>query len=135
MFQIRRVHDDVIPRNKETIIQVQEILRTQFSALPEREIAKLPEQLRVGQPIMDGLFDACHRDEFYASRFWADSEKGVCILVHCTRMRKAYKKLASQGCKTQHHRQPIYQGRDFHDTNRRVRASECHRDEGFLGYF
>jgi acetoin utilization deacetylase AcuC-like enzyme len=46
MFRIRRVYDDVTPTNKEAIAQVQKILRQQFPALSEREIAKLPKQLR-----------------------------------------------------------------------------------------
>jgi GNAT superfamily N-acetyltransferase len=46
MFRIRRVYDDITPANKEAIAQVQEILRTQFPALPKRDVGKLPEQLR-----------------------------------------------------------------------------------------
>jgi len=46
MFRIRRVYDDITPINKESIAQVQEILRTQFPGLSKRDIAKLPEQLR-----------------------------------------------------------------------------------------
>ncbi|NQT31658.1 MAG: histone deacetylase family protein [Deltaproteobacteria bacterium] len=46
MFRIRRVHDDITPANKEAIVQVQEILRTQFHLLSRWDIAKLPEQLR-----------------------------------------------------------------------------------------
>ena len=46
MFRIRRVYDDITPANKEAIVQVQNILRTQFPGLSKRDIAKLPEQLR-----------------------------------------------------------------------------------------
>jgi acetoin utilization deacetylase AcuC-like enzyme len=46
MFRIRRVYDDITPANKESITQVQNILRTQFHELSKRDIAKLPEQLR-----------------------------------------------------------------------------------------
>jgi acetoin utilization deacetylase AcuC-like enzyme len=46
MFRIRRVYDDVLPSNKNTIAQVKEILRAQFPLLPEEDIMKLPEQLR-----------------------------------------------------------------------------------------
>jgi acetoin utilization deacetylase AcuC-like enzyme len=45
MFRIRRVYDDVTPSNREAIIQVQNILRTQFPALPERDVAELPKKL------------------------------------------------------------------------------------------
>jgi len=46
MFRIRRVFDDFLPGDQRAIVQVQEILRTQFTALPEKDIVKLPEQLR-----------------------------------------------------------------------------------------
>ncbi|MFH1651140.1 MAG: histone deacetylase family protein [Chloroflexota bacterium] len=46
MFRIRRVYDDVTPANEEAIVQVQEILKTQFPRLARKEIAKLPKQLR-----------------------------------------------------------------------------------------
>jgi acetoin utilization deacetylase AcuC-like enzyme/GNAT superfamily N-acetyltransferase len=46
MFRIRRVYDDVLPRNKDAIVQVQDILRTQFPLLQEEDITKVPEQLR-----------------------------------------------------------------------------------------
>jgi len=45
MFQIRRVYDNITPANEEAIVQVQNILRTQFPGLSKRDIAKLPEQL------------------------------------------------------------------------------------------
>jgi acetoin utilization deacetylase AcuC-like enzyme/GNAT superfamily N-acetyltransferase len=46
VFRIRRIHDDNIPIDKEAIAHVQNILRTQFSEISEKEISKLPEQLR-----------------------------------------------------------------------------------------
>jgi acetoin utilization deacetylase AcuC-like enzyme/GNAT superfamily N-acetyltransferase len=46
MFRIRRVYDDITPANKDAIVQVQNILRTQFPLLHRRELGKLPEQLR-----------------------------------------------------------------------------------------
>lgn len=46
MIRIRRIYDDVLPRDKEAIVQVQEILRTQIPELLEKEIQKLPKQLR-----------------------------------------------------------------------------------------
>lgn len=46
MFRIRRVYDDVTPLNRGVISQVQEILRNQFPGLSQRDIAKLPKQLR-----------------------------------------------------------------------------------------
>jgi len=46
MFRIRQVYDDVLPSNREAVKQVQDILRSQFPGLSQRDIAKLPEQLR-----------------------------------------------------------------------------------------
>ena len=46
MFRIRRVYDNVTPANQNAVIQVQEILRTQFPLLHMRDINKLQEQLR-----------------------------------------------------------------------------------------
>lgn len=46
MFRIRRIYDYVLPINQTAIARVQEILRIQFPGLTEKEIAKLPEQLR-----------------------------------------------------------------------------------------
>lgn len=45
MFRIRRIYDDVLPVNRSVIAHAQEILRVQFPALAEKDIAKLPEQL------------------------------------------------------------------------------------------
>ncbi len=46
VFRIRRIHDDRIPIDKEAIAHVQSILRSQFRAISEKEISKLPDQLR-----------------------------------------------------------------------------------------
>jgi acetoin utilization deacetylase AcuC-like enzyme/GNAT superfamily N-acetyltransferase len=46
MFLIRRIFDDSLPIDREAITQVQNIMRSQFGSLPEREIQKLPRQLR-----------------------------------------------------------------------------------------
>lgn len=46
MIRIRRIYDDVLPGDKEAIAQVQEILRTQIPELSEKDIQKLPKQLR-----------------------------------------------------------------------------------------
>jgi acetoin utilization deacetylase AcuC-like enzyme len=46
MFRIRRVYDDVLPNDRTAVEQVQEILRSQFGALSEADIKKLPLQLR-----------------------------------------------------------------------------------------
>ncbi|MCH5373900.1 MAG: GNAT family N-acetyltransferase, partial [Planctomycetes bacterium] len=46
MFRIRRIHDDVIPANREAIKQVQEILRQHFTTVRREEIEGLAEKLR-----------------------------------------------------------------------------------------
>ena len=45
MFSIRRIYDDNIPVNRETIAQIQTILRQQFIGLDNEDIEKLPQQL------------------------------------------------------------------------------------------
>lgn len=75
MFRIRRVYDDVAPRNKEAIAQVQQILRTQFPGISEADVAKLPTQLR--NPL---------RYRFNSMLFVADDArgqvKGFALLLH-----------------------------------------------------
>jgi acetoin utilization deacetylase AcuC-like enzyme/GNAT superfamily N-acetyltransferase len=46
MFRIRRIYDNVLSRDQNALAQAQEILRTQFIALSEEEIDKLPDLLR-----------------------------------------------------------------------------------------
>jgi hypothetical protein len=46
LFRIRRIYDATLPVNREALSRVQDILRSQFRLHPEKEIAKLPEQLR-----------------------------------------------------------------------------------------
>jgi acetoin utilization deacetylase AcuC-like enzyme/GNAT superfamily N-acetyltransferase len=46
MFRIRRIYDDTLPLDREAIVQVQGILRSQFGALSEADVNKLPGQLR-----------------------------------------------------------------------------------------
>ena len=45
MLRIRRIYDNVLPVNKGTLEQVQDILRSRFAALPEAEIALIGEKL------------------------------------------------------------------------------------------
>jgi len=46
MFRIRRILDDTTEANRDALGQVQRMLREQFAAVDEADIAKLPEQLR-----------------------------------------------------------------------------------------
>ena len=45
MFRIRRIYDDTLTIDRETIDQVQQILRSQFSAVSEGEISSLAQKL------------------------------------------------------------------------------------------
>lgn len=46
MFRIRRIHDAVLPKDREVVASAQDILREQFHLLSEEEIEHLPELLR-----------------------------------------------------------------------------------------
>ena len=46
MFRIRRVLDDIIPVNRDAIIQVQQMTRAQFPDIRETEVKKIPDMLR-----------------------------------------------------------------------------------------
>lgn len=46
MLRIRRIHDDVLPVNREALKQVKEILRARFSEAAESEIEQIGEKLR-----------------------------------------------------------------------------------------
>ena len=46
MFRIRQINDDLLTVNKQAIAQVQEILKSHFSALPPEDIDSLPANLR-----------------------------------------------------------------------------------------
>lgn len=46
MLIIRRIPDDTMPMDSSTIVQVQEILRSQIPGLHEEEISSIPEQLK-----------------------------------------------------------------------------------------
>ena len=45
MFRIRRVYDDTLRIDREAVAQVQQILRSQFSGLSEKEISGLSAKL------------------------------------------------------------------------------------------
>lgn len=46
MLKIRRVYDDILPANRETVSQVQDILRKRFPEAPQEEILLIGEKLR-----------------------------------------------------------------------------------------
>ncbi|GAB4336562.1 MAG: hypothetical protein Kow0089_06970 [Desulfobulbaceae bacterium] len=46
MLRIRRIYDDILPVNRETLRQVKDILRSRFSAVSTEEIESIGEKLR-----------------------------------------------------------------------------------------
>nr|MBF0221026.1 GNAT family N-acetyltransferase [Desulfobulbaceae bacterium] len=46
MFRIRRIYDDILPGNQDSIGQVQDILRSRFNAVSAEEIESIGEKLR-----------------------------------------------------------------------------------------
>jgi acetoin utilization deacetylase AcuC-like enzyme/GNAT superfamily N-acetyltransferase len=46
MLRIRRIYDDILPRNKEVLRQVKDILRTRFKEASQEEIDEIGEKLR-----------------------------------------------------------------------------------------
>ncbi len=46
MLRIRRIYDDILPRNKEILRQVKDILRTRFKDVSWEEIDEIGEKLR-----------------------------------------------------------------------------------------
>jgi acetoin utilization deacetylase AcuC-like enzyme/GNAT superfamily N-acetyltransferase len=75
MLRIRRVYDDILPRNKELLQQVKDILRTHFKDAPEEEIEQIGDRLR--NPF---------KQRFRSILFVADSlnnrVQGFAILLH-----------------------------------------------------
>ena len=83
MFRIRRVHDDLLPRNAKAIEQVQQILREQFSGLSGRQIAKMPEQLR--NPLKYRF-----RAILYVAENTRKAVQGFALLLHAPDMHFCY---------------------------------------------
>ena len=53
MFRIRRIYDQVLPRNKDALKQCEEILRAYFKAVPQSELERLAEKLQ--NPLKTGF--------------------------------------------------------------------------------
>lgn len=90
MFRIRKIHDDTTPANRESLAQVQTILRVQFSGLNEEDINKLSSQLR--NPL---------KYRFRSILFVAEDSKGhvkgFAWLFHAADLRFAYLDYISTG--------------------------------------
>ncbi len=83
MFRIRQVYDDSVPANRDAVVHVQQILRSQFSALSEVDIAKLPEQLR-------NPFKYRFRSILFVAEGMRGSVRGFALLLHAPDLNFCY---------------------------------------------
>jgi acetoin utilization deacetylase AcuC-like enzyme/GNAT superfamily N-acetyltransferase len=75
MLRIRRIFDDVLPANRETLEQVKEILRDRFSEVSEEEIEQLGEKLR-------NPFKQRFRPILFVAKTLRSRVKGFAMLLH-----------------------------------------------------
>lgn len=75
MFRIRKVQDDLYPMNHHAVVQVMQILRTQFSSLNEEKIQQVSEQLR--DPLKFGF-----RSLLFVAETLKAKVKGFALLMH-----------------------------------------------------
>ncbi len=90
MFRIRRVHDDLVPRNRDAISQVQGMLHQQFPGLSPGEIASLPEKLR--NPLKYRF-----RSLLYVADDWKGHVSGFALLMHAPDLHFCYLDYVSSG--------------------------------------
>lgn len=93
MFRIRRIYDDALPVNQAAIEQIQEILRTQFPFLKEKEIKKLPDKLR--NPMIHGFRAVLLAAEDNRGRI-----KGFALLFHESELNFCYLDFISAAIRT-----------------------------------
>ena len=75
MLRIRRIFDDVLPANRETLEQVKVILRDRFSQVSEEEIEQLGEKLR-------NPFKQRFRPILFVAKTLRSRVKGFAMLLH-----------------------------------------------------
>ena len=75
MIRIRRIFDDVLPVNKETLNQVKSILRDRFKEVPEEEIERFGEKLH--NPFKQRL-----RPILFVAKTLRSRVKGFAMLLH-----------------------------------------------------
>lgn len=83
MFRIRRIFDDLLPINRSAIAHVQQILRSQFPDLAERDITKLPGQLK--NPLKHGF-----RAILYVADDHRGAVRGFALLLHEPQLKFGY---------------------------------------------
>ena len=83
MLRIRRIYDNVLPVNKGTLSQVQEILRSQFSGADEKEIDHISEKLR-------NPFKQRFRTILFVAESIKAKVRGFAILLHEPELHFAY---------------------------------------------
>jgi hypothetical protein len=74
-FRIRKVYDDVSPANRHTLVQVANIMHSQFPLASQEEIDKLPGQLR--DPLKFGF-----RSVVFVAEDARDRVKGFALFLH-----------------------------------------------------
>ncbi|MBU1203794.1 MAG: histone deacetylase family protein [Nanoarchaeota archaeon] len=83
MFRIRKIFDGILPANKTAIGKVQEILRSRFPNLKEKDIQKIPEQIK--NPL---------KYKFRSILFVADTKKtdveGFALLLYASDLNFCY---------------------------------------------
>ena len=83
MLRIRRIYDNVLPVNKSTLSQVQEILRSQFSAIDPKEIESIAEKLR-------NPFKQRFRMILFVAESIKSKVRGFALLLHEPEIRFTY---------------------------------------------
>jgi acetoin utilization deacetylase AcuC-like enzyme/GNAT superfamily N-acetyltransferase len=75
MLRIRRIYDDILPVNRETLRQVKEILRRRFGEVPEEEIEQIGEKLR-------NPFKQRFRSILFVAETLRNKVQGFAMLLH-----------------------------------------------------
>ncbi|HHO48291.1 MAG TPA: GNAT family N-acetyltransferase [Desulfobacteraceae bacterium] len=75
MLRIRRIHDDVLPVNREILRQVEDILRSRFAAVSGEEIESIGEKLR-------NPFKQRFRPILFVAESMKGRVKGFALLLH-----------------------------------------------------
>jgi acetoin utilization deacetylase AcuC-like enzyme/GNAT superfamily N-acetyltransferase len=83
MLRIRTIHDDISPANRQALVHIAEIMRSQFPLASQQEIDKLPGQLR--DPIKYKF-----RSIVFVAEDTSDHVKGFALLLHVTDLNFCY---------------------------------------------